>query len=257
MFPKVELNRIEELVMINGLEECVDLLLEETSALGVDSGVEMQASTPSSLQSVLSTHSRQIMNTSNELFLKLNKEDLWPRALTFYKDIKNDLSKLRQDINIEFEQEEGSDAGAIKITFFEMLLRAINLELFEGREEKRVPKKDWGLDGVMEIAGIMVGHSILCGGPSFNCLLPAHYFMLRTGITNSDLLPSEYLPTVQDIPESPGYCDLLDLIHKVDKCNRHNYFSIFKLMKMVMFSSFNFSLNLSSNVSDRCFHEDG
>ena len=51
---------------------------------------------------------------------------------------------------VKFVGKEGSDAGGLKITFFEMMIRDVNNGLFEGKEDKRIPKKDWGLEGVME-----------------------------------------------------------------------------------------------------------
>ena len=217
MFPNVPLTRLEEVISLNGVDDSINVLLEETSTDGQLATITPAMSLPakSSLQTISSVHTSHLMEDTDDLFLKIHKADLWPRALSFYKEMKSDVSKLHRNINIEFTDEEGSDAGALKITFFEMLLRYIDAELFEGNPNKRVPKKDWGLDVVMEIAGIMVGHSILCGGPGFNCLHPAHYYMMHTGATSSEALPPEFLPTVEDIPQSSGYCDLLDLIHQV------------------------------------------
>lgn len=221
MFPNVPHTRLEEVISLNGVDDSINVLLEETPTdvqqETISSGVTPALSLPanSSLQTILSVHTSHLMEDTDDLFLKIHKAELWPKALSFYKEIKTDVSKLHRSINIEFIDEEGSDAGALKITFFEMLLRDIDTELFEGNTNRRVPKKDWGLDGVMEIAGIMVGHSILCGGPGFNCLHPAHYYMMHTGITSSEALPPERLPTVEDIPQSPRYCDLLDLNHQV------------------------------------------
>ena len=217
MFPNVPLTRLEEVITLNGVDDSINVLLEETPTDTQLATVTPAMSLPakSSLQTILSVHTTHLMEDTDDLFLKIHKPDLWPRALSFYKEMTSDVSKLHRNINIKFTDEEGSDAGALKITFFEMLLRDIDTELFEGSSNRRVPKKDWGLDGVMEIAGIMVGHSILCGGPGFNCLHPAHYYMMHTGITTSEALPPEFLPTAEDIPQSPGYHDLLDLIHQV------------------------------------------
>lgn len=67
----------------------------------------------------------------------------------------------------------------------------------------------------MEFAGMMVGHSIMCGGPGFDCLHPAYYYMLHTGVTTPESVPSEYIPSVEDVPVSLAYSDLLELIQKV------------------------------------------
>ena len=41
-----------------------------------------------------------------------------------------------------FSDEEGLDAGAIKTEFFELLLKEINLRLFEGQELSQLPVRD-------------------------------------------------------------------------------------------------------------------
>ena len=42
----------------------------------------------------------------------------------------------------------------------------IDNRLFEGDHFRRVPKKDWGLEGQFELAGAMVAHSVTHGGPA-------------------------------------------------------------------------------------------
>ena len=219
MFPRISSSRIKEVMMLYGVEEGVGVLLEESAEEDVTQGTEcdlnLNLPIQSSLQTILLELAHRTMNPAGELFLKVKKETLWQQALSFYKERKGDEHKLRKDINIEFDGEEGSDAGALKITFLEMMIRELNNELFEGKEDRRIPKKDWGLEGAMEIAGVMVGHSIMCGGPGFDCLHPAFYYMLHSGATAHEALPSEFIPSVEDIPESLAYCELLELIQQV------------------------------------------
>ena len=222
MFPRIDPSRIEEVIMLYGVEEGVGILLEESPEdddTGTGCILDLNLPIQSSLQTILFELAHKTMNHSGELFLKVNKDTLWQQALPFYKELKADEIKLHKNINVEFEGEEGSDAGALKVTFFEMLIREVNHELFEGKDDRQIPKKDWGLDGVMEIAGVMVGHSIMCGGPGFDCLHPAYYYMLHSGATTHEAVPSEFIPSVEDIPESLAYCDLLELIQQVRVCS--------------------------------------
>ena len=216
MFPQVELSRIEEVIMIYGVEDGVGVLLEEAAEEETSPGQStLDLPNQSSLQTILFEHAHQTMDHSREMYLKIKKDTLWQQAVSFYKELKPNEGRPHRDLTVEFDGEEGSDAGALKITFFELMMRSVNTELFEGKDEKRIPKKDWGLEGAMEIAGMMVGHSIMCGGPGFNCLHPAYYSMLHTGSTNPESLPSEFIPSVEDIPEALAYSDLLELIEQV------------------------------------------
>ena len=222
MFPRIDSSRIEEVVMLYGVEEGVGVLLEESAEPAEEDAattLALHLPSHSSLQTILLELAHRTMDHAGELFLRIEKETLWQQALSFYKELKGDEKKLHKDINVEFVGEEGSDAGALKITFFEMMIREMNNELFEGKDDRRIPKKDWGLEGAMEIAGVMVGHSIMCGGPGFDCLHPAYYYMLHSGVTTHEAVPSEFIPSVEDIPEALAYCELLELIQQVRLCS--------------------------------------
>ena len=45
------------------------------------------------------------------------------------------------------------------------------IHLFEGDNDRRVIKKDWGLEVLCEIFGIILAHSIIQGGPGFSSIL--------------------------------------------------------------------------------------
>lgn len=66
------------------------------------------------------------------------------------------------------------------------------------------------------MAGVMVAHSILQGGPGLECLSPVLYAYLITG--SADCLLSEY-PTVGDIPRTAATGDLLHLCQEVCLCS--------------------------------------
>ena len=63
--------------------------------------------------------------------------------------------------------------GAIKNEFFEQLLATVNEKFFEGPVDRCLPKKDWGNKSNLEIAGIIIAHSVTQGGQGFPYLCPA------------------------------------------------------------------------------------
>ena len=68
-----------------------------------------------------------------------------------------------------------------KLDFFELFLDEIDFRLFTGLPSRRVPRKDWGLENAFEVAGFVIAHSLLLGGPSFACLSPAVYSYILFG----------------------------------------------------------------------------
>lgn len=132
MFPQVDLSRIEEVMMIYGVEDGVGVLLEEAAVDTSPADSVLSLTNQSSLQSILFEHAHHVMDHSHEIFLKVNKDTLWQQALTFYKELKSNEKRARRDLTIQFDGEEGSNAGALKIPFLEMMLQSLNDKLFEG-----------------------------------------------------------------------------------------------------------------------------
>ena len=152
--------------------------------------------------------------------MRTNRSSLWNEARVFYKRaIMTSPELLRKELCIEFSGEEGADAGALKFEFFEKVLQCINEDCFEGCEDRRIPRCHWGSDTELEMAGAIIAHSILLGGPGFPCLHPMIFHtMARYGgdsplqAVSADL---ENLPTVDDIPRDASTMDLVDMIDKV------------------------------------------
>lgn len=92
----------------------------------------------------------------------------------------------------------------LKIHIFEA-----NICLFEGEDDRRIIKKDWGLEVVCEIFGMVVAHSIMQEGPGFPCLSPCMFQYLAT--EKSD----ECFPVKEDIPLNIATHDLLTFIEEV------------------------------------------
>ena len=68
--------------------------------------------------------------------------------------------------------ENAVDAGALRLEFFGDLMRELNMNLFEGKEDCRVPIYSLGNVYLIKVARIMVAHSLVQGGPGFPCLAP-------------------------------------------------------------------------------------
>ncbi len=104
--------------------------------------------------------------------------EIWRGALVFYKKAFTNSDKLRKNLNISFNGEDGLDAGAIKAEFFEILLKEIQQRLFEGSWLSLLLVRYSTKGLLFQLAGIIVRHSISQGGSSFSAISPAIYFYL-------------------------------------------------------------------------------
>ena len=85
----------------------------------------------------------------------IRRDEIWPKGCQFYKAAKVDKRRLRWNLVVEYETEEGIDAGtAIKGDFFCEFMKQVDHRLFKGSAYRRVPKKDIGLESLFEFAGI-------------------------------------------------------------------------------------------------------
>ena len=90
MFPQIDSSRIEEGLMLNGVEDGVGVLLEESAeedATTTGHGLDINLPIQSSLQTILLELAHRIMDHAGEVSLKINKETLWQQALSFYKEL--------------------------------------------------------------------------------------------------------------------------------------------------------------------------
>ena len=134
----------------------------------------------------------------SKYILTVDREEVWSGALAFYKKAQVDTSKLWQDLTVCFSGEEGLDGGAIKIEFFELLLKEINLRLFEGQEIARLPVRDSSKALLLKLAGVAISHSIIQGGPAFSCLSLAVYAYLAK--CNADIVATHI--NKDDVPKN-------------------------------------------------------
>ncbi len=215
------------------VEDAVDLLLHRTqgvsiqgtvqppvceagpSSLGINTDHDSRNgdnSGPSTVVELLSNHIRKTVDTTRCCEIEVNREKLWRHALGFYKNSLHNPERLARDFHVEFEGEEGVDGGALKNDFFEQLLKLVNDKLFEGDMYRRIPKRDWSLEHSMEIAGVIVAHSLIHGGPAFPCLCPPVFSYSVYGDRERAL---ELLPTKEDIPRNMATEGVWTLIEEV------------------------------------------
>ena len=191
-----------------------------SSQLGSGNSVPSLPGTSTSRENdILGSTCQQILKsylarfTSNRVFdVTVRRGRLWRDALSFYKNSLHSLDRLKHELRIEFRGEEGIDAGALRREFFESLLKELNNRLFEGEDSSRLPKYDSNVRGLFETAGMMIGHSVVQGGPSFSCICPAAYSYMLYG--DRELSLAE-LPTIADIPRNAATHDTITLIEAV------------------------------------------
>ena len=102
--------------------------------------------------------------------------------------------------------------GALRNDFFEQILTTVNKAYFEGSPDHRLPKKEWGLEHNLEMAGTMIAHSITQGGPGFPMLCPAVFKYMLTLDREAAITA---LPMASDIPLNLSTADLLSLLSEV------------------------------------------
>ena len=209
MFPNVDSDTIRNLRVEQNLSlnQVIDVLLgNEHTARKL------------SLTALLSKHSRENTDTRNENIIQTNRSCAWNKACVFYKRaITTSPELLKASLMVEFSGEEGLDAGALLFEFYQEVIQKINEEYFEGSDERRIPKCHWGSAPQMEMAGAVIAHSILQGGPGMPCIHPAIYQSMASGELQISMssLEVDALPSAEDIPRNASTIDLLEMIDLV------------------------------------------
>ena len=166
------------------------------------------------LQSILHAHSRKVIDHFSQYKLSVDRstsDKLWQSVLCFYKNAKIKPDKLKRELCVEFMDtgEVGIDSGALRREFFEEAIEQVNFRLFEDEDDRRIVKKEWGLEFMYEIAGMLVAHSILQDGPGFPCMSPAMFEFLASQN------PDECYPVKDDIPLNIATHELISFIDEV------------------------------------------
>ena len=136
----------------------------------------------------------------SDFTLTIKRDELWMGALRFYKTALTERERLWQGLAIIFQGEEGLDGGALKTEFFELLLKEIQLRLFEGPDESKVPVRDSSKAFLLKLAGVAISHLIIQKGPVFGALSPAVYYHLAG--CDPDLVASQI--EKNDVPKNAG-----------------------------------------------------
>ena len=137
------------------------------------------------LDVLLMSHAIKVLDHSEEFRLSVDRsteETLWNTVICFYKNAKNKPSKLRKELVVDFSAsgEVGADSGALRREFFEDSIRQANVRLFEGEQDRRIVKKDWGLELLYEVTGMLVAHSVLQGGVGIPLLSSSMFEYMST-----------------------------------------------------------------------------
>lgn len=164
-----------------------------------------------SLAALLEAHSRKVVDQEAEYALCVDRssgERLWLSAISFYKGALLRKEKLKKQLAVSFTEtgEVGADSGALRKEFFEDALKEANTRLFDGEADNRIPKKDYSLKVLFELAGMLVAHSVLQEGPGLPCMSRAIYDYMVKG---------KCYPNKADIPLNLATTELLTFIDKV------------------------------------------
>lgn len=158
MFPSAGRDVIQSIVAdAKSIDSAIDVLL--CRAIGLQD--EMLT-----MSSLLREHSVKYL-TDGFSDLVMSRACIANKANAFYKSCLHEPQRLKKGLCIEFNGEAGIDAGALKNDFFLGYFRFIKKELFEGEENRLLPKNVWGADTEYEMAGAAVAHSLILGGPGF------------------------------------------------------------------------------------------
>ncbi len=129
-------------------------------------------------------------------------------VISFYKNAKSRPQKIQKELGVYFKGEAGG-SGSLQQEFFEDALKETSARLFDGEDDRCIPKKDWSLEILFEIIGMLLAHSLVRGGPGLPCLIPAVFEFLVSGNT------SECYPSKDDIPFDLSTHNLITFIEKV------------------------------------------
>lgn len=175
---------------------------------------ESESSSPGTLEALLMKKSNKSILQFSEFHLSIDRsspERFWASVVSFYKGAMHNHEKLKRCLVVDFEEsgEQGYDAGALRKEFFDDALTAANEHLFEGNDDRRIPKKDVALELLLEVSGMLFAHSVLQEGPGMPCLSPTVFEYVISGDT------STCYPVKDDIPLNMSTHELISAIEKV------------------------------------------
>ena len=139
-----------------------------SNPIEIETGAE-----PLTLERLLHHQADKVLDNSSEYTLRVDRstaDSLWLSVMSFYKSSLSKSYKIRRELVIDFQRtgEVGADSGSLRKEFFEGAIEQANARLLEGEDERRVLKKDWGMELEYESFGTLVAHSTFKKGQVFN-----------------------------------------------------------------------------------------
>ena len=150
-----------------------------------------------------------------DIEVTINRQELWKDAQGFYKKALDKPVKLLRNFVVKIKNEDGVDAGAVRLEFWSLVLKEINERLFEGHLHERMPRRNCGNFILFKMCGSVIAHSLLNKGPAFPCLAPWVYQYLHSAPQESVLLT---MISPQQIVKTGATEKLLMLIEGLESC---------------------------------------
>ena len=179
LFPDTKLSDIRDALIQCGSLELAAEKLSDKAATCKQSGACMDA------PQILKNLKLKMKGYGQAEKIKVDREDLLLDFFHYYKDC--DFNPELQ-MKIQFRGEPAIDTGGVLRQAYEDAFLALakgdtGLRMFQGPFEHLVPiyRSDNVLNGVFEVLGKMVAHSMNQGGPGFPYLSPVIYWYIATG----------------------------------------------------------------------------
>ncbi len=203
-----KVGRLMEIVSGKTEEEVANLLKESDENIQVaaaqllgsseDSTVlEKNEETYPTLAEVVEGRISKEMLSDEDLTWSVKRDEIWRCALTFYKNAQVNPQRLKKNLIIEFDGEQGVDGGALKREFFSLLFKEIDWRMFEGSKDHKIPRKGCDNIGLFKLAGAMLCHAVMQNCPNL-LQFPAWLFDLL--VSGDPGIVSETI-SIQDIPK--------------------------------------------------------
>lgn len=166
------------------------------------------------LESILLAHSFKVIDHDTQLHITVDKENLWSASVSFYKAMNHNSKRFKWQLVVEFEGEEGVDAGALQSTFLSSWSeRWINIYL---KEMKRgVPPKRLGFVKPAWNRGDDGSSLHTQRWSRISLSSPAIFHCLLTGFVDDEYIPPDMKPCKDDLPQSLPYKDLVEFVETV------------------------------------------
>ena len=145
----------------------------------------------------------------------VGRTKLFKECLTFYKTSVADKSMLRKEFTVEFSQELGIDAGAVKVEMLVSFFKQVLREMFELVDEFGYMPKKSGSPLLFKLLGFSIAHSFLQNGPPFPNL--TNWIFEALVQSNEDVVCSQL--SVNYIPLNAATSILKLFLKKVDDAN--------------------------------------